>query len=217
MKLEKKLEEKLEKDGFKIQYGDDGSIYFRKHSPAGHDFGFNACGDDMEEVLESIHICWQDFDVSRETYIWLDDTGHGKNGAPYDMKDVYNDMSKCREMVLELYYAIDKFVKSNTATKHEPLKWEHVVKDNYYIASRDFGDGCHDFIYHIFPVEGGYVAEACNNAYGAERVAVEDEYCEKQSVFKNLRKLMQDIENRNAYWLYTGFCNCVGEVTKEEL
>ena len=45
---------------------------------------------------------YSDFDVSRETYLWLDDTGHGKNGAPYDMIEVYHDMEECEELIQEL-------------------------------------------------------------------------------------------------------------------
>ena len=33
----------------------------------------------------------------------LDNTGHGLNGAPYDMKDVYEDMEACKKMVYELW------------------------------------------------------------------------------------------------------------------
>lgn len=94
--------------------------------------------------------------------------------------------------------------------------WEYCKRGNYWCADRDYGDGCCSFIYTIFPTKNGYVAEACNNAYGAERVAVRNKNCTKESVFTNLEKLMKDIENGKIFWLYTGFCNCVGKVTKEE-
>lgn len=94
--------------------------------------------------------------------------------------------------------------------------WGYCKSGNYWCASRDYGDGCCSFIYTIFPVKNGYVAEACNNAFGAERVAVRNKKCTKESVFTNLEKLMKDIENGKIFWLYTGFCNCVGKVTKKE-
>ena len=40
--------------------------------------------------------------------------------------------------------------------------------------------------------------------------------CTKESVFKDRKKLMKAIEEGKAFWLYTGFCNCVGKITKEE-
>lgn len=94
------------------------------------------------------------------------------------------------------------------------MEWTY--SNGYWCASRLMPDGVCQFIYSIFPVDGGYTADACNTAYGAERVAVEDIYCTEESVFENLEELMKDIENGNIYWLYTGFCNCVCEVTKEE-
>lgn len=96
------------------------------------------------------------------------------------------------------------------------MEWDYDKRGNYWSASRDYGDGCCSFIYTIFPVENGYIADACNNVYGAERVAVKNENSKKQSVFKNLEKLMKDIEDGKTLWLYTGFCNCVGRITKEE-
>ena len=42
-----------------------------------------------------------------ETYLWLDSDGHGKNGAPYDMKDLYEDMEACREIIYELYEIVE--------------------------------------------------------------------------------------------------------------
>lgn len=96
------------------------------------------------------------------------------------------------------------------------IRWSYDERGKYWCGDRDYGDGCCSFIYTIFQVEGGYVAEACNNAYGAERVAVWNERCTEQSVFKNLEKLMKGIEQGIVFWLYTGYCNCVGKVTREE-
>ena len=94
------------------------------------------------------------------------------------------------------------------------ISWDYDKRGNYWCGDR--GDGCCSFIYTIFPVEDGYIAEACNNAFGAERVAVRNVNSKKQSVFKNREKLMKDIEDGKIFWLYTGYCNCVGKVTKEE-
>ena len=79
--------------------GEEHSYMFSKFSPAGQDFNFEIMADDLIGNLEH-HI--NGFDVSSETYIWLDQLGHGKNGAPHDMKDIYEDMEACKEMMLEL-------------------------------------------------------------------------------------------------------------------
>ena len=55
-----------------------------------------------EEFSEQLQERYNNFDCSEETYLWLDNTGHGTNGAPYDMKDLYEDMEACEEMLREL-------------------------------------------------------------------------------------------------------------------
>jgi hypothetical protein len=82
---------------------DDNELEFSKPSTAGQDFNFTVTGDTAETIISEIRQYHDNFDCSEETYIWLDESGHGKNGAPYDMKDVYEDMEECNEMVEELY------------------------------------------------------------------------------------------------------------------
>lgn len=78
---------------------------FSKRSPAYQDFNF--CADmengDIYSLINNIYEQYNDFDCSEKTYIWLDSTGHGTNGAPYDMKDVYEDMEACEQMILDLH------------------------------------------------------------------------------------------------------------------
>ena len=59
--------------------------------------------------VEAIHTEYDGYDVSFEAYLWLDDDGHGKNGAPYDMKDVYEDMEAVKDMLWELYNDLHYF------------------------------------------------------------------------------------------------------------
>jgi hypothetical protein len=81
---------------------------FSKYTPAGQDFSFSATmkdnsldslGDDIEEYFEH-------FDVDSEAYLWLDDNGHGKNGAPYRMRDVLADMEAAERYIESLLDAI---------------------------------------------------------------------------------------------------------------
>ena len=92
------------------------------------------------------------------------------------------------------------------------MKWEYDENGKYWIASKDYGDGCCEYIYTILPVKNGYIAEVIDNAFGLERVAVKNELCNEGSVFKNLKKLMEDIENKNILWFYPS----LNEITKEE-
>lgn len=84
---------------------EDGNIYLlSKYSPAGQDFSIQIDTEtDAGRFLNNIYATYEEFDVSSEAYIWLDQEGHGTNGAPYDMRDLYDDMEECQQMILDLY------------------------------------------------------------------------------------------------------------------
>lgn len=104
--LNEKLLDKIKANGWSISDYGNGLFYFGKYSPAGQDFGFEVEAEDLDELVSNIYNYYDDFDVSYETYLWLDGNGHGCNGAPYDMKDLYEDMQACEEAVYELYEII---------------------------------------------------------------------------------------------------------------
>lgn len=78
---------------------------FSTYTPAGQDFNFCVKvyeSDTLEDVADRIKEYANDFDVDYETYLWIGDDGHGKNGAPYHIKDIVNDMEKALGKVEEL-------------------------------------------------------------------------------------------------------------------
>lgn len=94
--------------GWKIEHEDGNVFDFGKYSPAGQDFHISIdTENDVECFKNNLHEYCNGFDVSQETYLWLDSSGHGRNGAPYDMKDLYEDMEACLEMVEKLADKID--------------------------------------------------------------------------------------------------------------
>lgn len=110
-----KIYEIAEREGWQVDsyYVDEKeetvNFSFEKYSPAGRDFYFEVSvpNEDDESTLcynvaDAIADYWEHFDVCYETYIWLDETGHGKKGAPHDMKDVYEDTEYCEEMIRKL-------------------------------------------------------------------------------------------------------------------
>ena len=106
--LNAKLLDKLGANGWHISDYGDNRFSFSKYSPAGQDFEFEVEGDDVEEIADNIYRYYDDFDPSYEAYLWLDETGHGRNGAPYNMKDLYEDMEACQDMILELHDLIEE-------------------------------------------------------------------------------------------------------------
>lgn len=80
-------------------------LEFRKESPAGRDFTLCVYMEngDIESLINSIYERYKNYDCSEETYYLLDSTGHGINGTLYNMKDLYEDVEACEDMIWELY------------------------------------------------------------------------------------------------------------------
>ena len=110
--LPQKLIEIIEESEYTINYDCDSNfIDFGKYSTAGRDFHIEInAGYNIDCLAQNIWDYYLTFDVSEETYLWLDNTGHGKNGAPYDMKDVYEDTQECRQFIVELYNIITDYM-----------------------------------------------------------------------------------------------------------
>ena len=110
MKLSKKLIKKIKSIGFSVKEYED-EYYFSQNSPAGQDFGFYINKTNIETIDDlayAVYERYENYDCSEEAYIWLDNTGHGTNGAPYDMKDVYEDMEACEQYILDLYELLEE-------------------------------------------------------------------------------------------------------------
>lgn len=62
--------------------------------------------ESITDILAVIEDQIDSFDVSSEAYLWLDSYGHGKNGAPYDMKAVYESQEEKLSLIKELYLTL---------------------------------------------------------------------------------------------------------------
>lgn len=83
-------------------------------SPEGQDCAFTIeKGNNIECFCNNIYDYYANFDVSYEAYIWLDSDGHGKNGAPDDMKDVYEDMEWCQNKIYDIFLIVQKYIDEN--------------------------------------------------------------------------------------------------------
>lgn len=96
--------EKVEQFGWNAGVEDNTTISLSKESSQGQDFSILVDTENNIDIfIKNLYECYNNFDVSYETYIWLDNEGHGIKGAPYDMRDLYDDMEECKESILELY------------------------------------------------------------------------------------------------------------------
>lgn len=106
-KIKEEITEIAESLNFNITISEDEdvNISFAKTSSYGQDFNFEISVDkdaSMIDIWRELQSYQNNFDVSAEAYLWLDESGHGKNGAPFEMIDVYNDMEECKGFVTEL-------------------------------------------------------------------------------------------------------------------
>lgn len=83
---------------------DDSDITFSQYTPAGQDFSFYV--DKNKDIAAEVLDYYEGYDPSAEAIMWCDSSGHGKNGAPYLLKDIIADMEAAEAMVETLYEAI---------------------------------------------------------------------------------------------------------------
>lgn len=101
-----KIKELAKSVGWTVLYdNDENSVEFATTSLFGCDYRFSV--ELNENIVESVHERFSSFDTSTEAYKWLDSNGHGANGAPYDMKDLYEDMETIAEKLDELWQALE--------------------------------------------------------------------------------------------------------------
>ena len=73
---------------------------FQQYTPHGQDFSFSVemKGNDTDSLLQEIEEYYEGFDLDYEACLWI-----GKNGAPYRIKDIVNDMEQAEAMIEKLY------------------------------------------------------------------------------------------------------------------
>ena len=100
----KQIEKAAEEAGWNVTIGkrDDGGydIDFQMYTDFGQDRNEPFYVQKLEDIKSEVYDRYQNFDPSEEAALWIDESGHGKNGAPHDMEVVLNDM-KDVEQALE--------------------------------------------------------------------------------------------------------------------
>lgn len=112
----KQVEAVGESEGWTVDTSleNNGNMYFTfsKFSPAGRDFSFDISFDTpvelLSDVANEVYGFWLSYDADYETMLWLDENGHGKNGAPHRMRDVLDDSEAIDEMIENLSSALYK-------------------------------------------------------------------------------------------------------------
>lgn len=91
-----------EEHGFTVEV-DDNEIYLNIFSPAGQDscHEFSIC-ETYDKTEYDFSVMVDAFDPDAEALLWVDSDGHGKNGAPYRLRDVLEDMEWVKDKLDKL-------------------------------------------------------------------------------------------------------------------
>ena len=75
-----------------------------------HDFVFSISCEEksLQSFVIQIENYLKNFDVDYETSIWIGEDGHGRNGAPYHIKDILDEMYSAKEQIATLLYELKR-------------------------------------------------------------------------------------------------------------
>lgn len=104
-KIEKLAENKEWKTFFHEQV-DRTTIEFENYTDRGQNLIVTIVVDNkskQDDIATALFEYWQSYDPDEETSYWIGSDGHGKNGAPYHISDILEDMKQAEKMIEELY------------------------------------------------------------------------------------------------------------------
>ena len=103
---EKKFIRIAEKLGWSVSK-DKETLELQQYTSYGQDFIFSVNRND--DYVMQVYNYYESFDPDEEALLWVDDSGHGKNGAPYRLADIITDMEEVETMLQELYAELISF------------------------------------------------------------------------------------------------------------
>lgn len=165
------IREKLKSMGFncgsETGNGDLLQIEIQKYSPAGQDCNFTLQCEkgNPASAVSALKEIYENYDVDEETSLWIGDDGHGKNGAPYHIKDIVKDMEAVEADLESCAKNLEMFVKN-----FEIEYTKDDVKEKF--AERLYG------IYGSEPIEEKHSINLCKQV--VESIINENEGSPKQ-------------------------------------
>lgn len=107
-----KITEAAEKVGWNVTTSDnsDGSleVNFNTDTKFGQDL--NCWGtlkdEDYQSLADEIQNWYESYDPDEEAMLWVGSDGHGKNGAPYYLRNILDDMEDAKLRLEELAIAL---------------------------------------------------------------------------------------------------------------
>lgn len=113
-KIPQNLIDLLEEEDYSVYDDNSGYVQISKYSTAGQDWSTDiALGEDINEFADNIYSSYESYDPEYEASLWIGDDGHGKNGAPYHIKDIIEDMEECEGFIRRLYIIVKDYADNN--------------------------------------------------------------------------------------------------------
>lgn len=79
-------------------------------SPKGEDVVLSFTYDKDNTLAMEVMNAYENFDVDYEVYVWLGEDGHGRNGAPYHIREILEDKEwqerKLEQLAIKLGHLI---------------------------------------------------------------------------------------------------------------
>lgn len=99
--LKKTLNKALRNSIWEVSSIDGDIITFYADLPINYDTETEIRVDTIQEVIEQV-MSMAEMDIDYEASLWIGDDGHGKNGAPYHIKDIIQEMEDYAKALEEL-------------------------------------------------------------------------------------------------------------------
>lgn len=95
--------------GFNVIIGenDDHNEYDFNKYVGDNDFNFCITVYEDASFVEALREYIESYDPDYEAYLWIGEDGHGKNGAPYHIKDIVDNMIECKNEMINFLNEIE--------------------------------------------------------------------------------------------------------------
>lgn len=98
-----KFEKIATAEGWSVEIDGD-TVELQQYTDFGQDFIFSVplCRD-YQDYIAAVYDYYKSFDPCAEALLWVGPDGHGRNGAPHDLRDIIADMEAAENMIYNLY------------------------------------------------------------------------------------------------------------------
>lgn len=122
--------------------------------------------EDFDTLVQEIYNYYESYDPSEETVLWIDETGHGRNGAPYEIEDILNDMKEFKNAIYELWKKLNNADEEGDTEEEYDNNMNKEQFMNYIAENYNISGEAHRLIGNILNfVANHYIEE--NEQYNA--------------------------------------------------